>query len=120
MRKSYFFFQRILDLFLALLLAIPALIIMTLCYIFIKIETNGPAFFVQDCPGYKMRLFGIYKLHSMIDETQRNGKPLSDMERMTKTGNVIRKLSLVVLPQILNILKEIYLSSAHVPCLYNT
>ncbi len=41
----------------------------------------------------------------MIVETERNGKPLSDMERMTKTGKIIRKCSFDELPQLLNVLK---------------
>ena len=50
-------------------------------------------------------MFRIYKLRTMCVETEREGVALSDMERMTKTGKVIRKLSLDELPQILNILR---------------
>ncbi|MBR3300648.1 MAG: sugar transferase, partial [Clostridia bacterium] len=89
----------------ALILFLPALIIVSLCYISIKIESRGPAFFVQQRPGYKGKIFNIYKLRTMRVETEKDGKKLSDMERMTKTGVVIRKLSLDELPQILNILK---------------
>ena len=87
------------------MLLLPALAAVSLCYILIKMETKGPAFFVQDRPGYKGKLFKIYKLRTMIEQTQRDGKALSDMERMTWTGRVIRALSLDELPQLLNILK---------------
>ncbi|NLV35132.1 MAG: sugar transferase [Clostridiaceae bacterium] len=95
----------VLDILLALVLLLPALAAVSLCYILIKIETKGPAFFVQDRPGYKGKLFKIYKLRTMVEQTQRDGKALSDMERMTRTGRVIRALSLDELPQLLNILK---------------
>ena len=105
MRKPYWYIKYALDIVLALVLLLPALAAVSLCYILIKIETKGPAFFVQDRPGYKGKLFKIYKLRTMVEQTQRDGKALSDMERMTRTGRVIRALSLDELPQLLNILK---------------
>ena len=105
MRKPYGYIKYVLDMLLVLVLLLPALAAVSLCYILIKIETKGPAFFVQDRPGYKGKLFKIYKLRTMIEQTQRDGKALSDMERMTRTGRVIRALSLDELPQLLNILK---------------
>lgn len=97
--------KRSLDLLLAYVLAIPALLLVGLCYVAIKGETRGPAFFVQERPGYKGRIFRILKLRTMIVETECNGRQLSDMERMTRTGRIVRALSLDELPQILNILK---------------
>jgi len=105
MRKPYFRFKRILDITLASILAIPATVIIAVCYISIKMETKGSAFFVQLRPGYKGRLFRIYKLRTMIVETEIDGKPLTDIERMTRTGNIIRKCSFDELPQLLNIFK---------------
>ena len=105
MRKPYWYIKYVLDILLALVLLLPALAAVSLCYILIKMETKGPAFFVQERPGYKGKLFKIYKLRTMIEQTQRDGKALSDMERMTRTGRVIRALSLDELPQLLNILK---------------
>lgn len=88
------YIKRLLDIMLALVLAIPAFIIITLCYISIKLETKGPAFFVQQRPGKNGAIFSLYKLRTMIVEVEHNGKHLTDMERMTKTGRIIRKLSL--------------------------
>ena len=105
MRKPYWYIKYVLDILLALVLLLPALAAVSLCYILIKMETKGPAFFVQDRPGYKGKLLKIYKLRTMVEQTKRDGKALSDMERMTRTGRVIRALSLDKLPQLLNILK---------------
>jgi undecaprenyl phosphate N,N'-diacetylbacillosamine 1-phosphate transferase len=96
--------KRLLDILLALILSIPAILIITLCYVAIKAETKGPAFFIQERPGYKGKLYKIYKLRTMIVETERNGEPLSDIERLTKLGRIIRKLSLDELPQLYNVL----------------
>lgn len=105
MVKPYLSIKRCTDFMLALLLVLPALLIVGICYIAIKAETKGPAFFVQERPGYKGKIFKIYKLRTMIMETERDGHLLSDMERMTKIGYIVRKFSFDELPQILNILK---------------
>lgn len=103
--RPYMLVKRIFDIILALILILPALLIIGCCYIAIKLETKGPAFFVQERPGYKGRLFKIYKLRTMIVETERDGKVLSDIERMTKTGRIIRTCSFDELPQLINVLK---------------
>lgn len=103
--RPYMRLKRVLDLLLALLLSPLALLIVSLCYAGIKLESHGPAFFVQERPGYKGKIFRIYKLRTMSVETERNGVPLSDMERMTRLGRVIRVCSFDELPQLYNILR---------------
>ncbi len=103
--RPYMRLKRVLDLLLALLLSPLALLIVSLCYVGIKLESHGPAFFVQERPGYKGKIFRIYKLRTMSVETERNGVPLSDMERMTRLGRVIRACSFDELPQLYNILR---------------
>lgn len=103
--RPYMRLKRVLDLLLALLLSPLALLIVSLCYAGIKLESHGPAFFVQERPGYKGKIFRIYKLRTMSVETERNGVPLSDMERMTRMGRVIRAYSFDELPQLYNILR---------------
>ena len=41
----------------------------------------------------------------MITETERDGRPLSDIERMTKVGSFLRKTSIDELPQLFNIIR---------------
>ena len=97
--------KRILDFLFALILGIPAFIIIAFCYIAIKAETKGPAFFVQERPGYKGRFFKIYKLRTMRVEIEENGRVLRDTERITRIGGIIRACSFDELPQLLNVLK---------------
>lgn len=104
-RPPYLYVKRVLDLMLAVFLLVPSLMIIAACFLAIKLETAGPAFYVQVRPGLKGRLFRIYKLRTMIVQTHRDGIALSDHERITKTGNIIRKLSLDELPQLYNILR---------------
>lgn len=104
-RKFYLKIKRIIDIFFALTLLIPSCIIIVVCYITIKLETKGPAFFVQKRPGYKGRIFKLYKLRTMIVEIKHDGRLLTDIERMTKIGHFIRACSFDELPQLFNIIK---------------
>ena len=79
---------------LALVLLLPALAAVSLCYILIKMRP-GPAFFVQDRLGYKEScLRSINCAHD--EQTKRDGA--LGYERMTRTGRVIHVLNLDELP----------------------
>lgn len=104
-RRPYAWVKRVLDLLLALLLLPLAALLIGVCALILRLETGESPFFVQERPGYKGEVFRMYKLRTMCTETEREGKPLSDMERMSKAGRRIRAMSLDELPQLLNILK---------------
>lgn len=103
--RPYAWIKRLMDIVLAIILLIPAILVIGCCYIAIKLETKGSAFFVQERPGYKGKIFRILKLRTMIVETKKGSKQLSDMERMTKSGRIIRACSFDELPQLFNILR---------------
>ena len=97
--------KRIFDLFLAMILFLPSMVIVAVCSIAIKLETKGPAFFIQERPGYHGKIFKIYKLRTMRSEVFEEGKILNDSERLTKVGRYLRMFSLDELPQIWNVLR---------------
>ncbi len=80
----------------------PVIIIIALI---IFAEKSGPVLFRQQRPGKDGKLFTIYKFRTMSNETQQKGAILSDMERVTKFGALLRMTSLDELPQLLNVLK---------------
>ena len=99
------YFKRIIDFsfaFLLLLITSPILIISALA---IKLESKGPSLFKQRRIGKNNKEFIIYKFRTMKVETGKNGKKLSDSERLTKVGKILRKTSLDEIPQCINILK---------------
>lgn len=98
-RKRYF------DILLALWVFLFLWPVMLICVIWVKLESKGPAIFKQRRPGYKQEIFSLYKFRSMETETIKEGKMLTDAERMTKSGKFLRKTSLDELPQLVNILK---------------
>jgi len=101
----YKYIKRVLDIIGVIILLIPCGLIVAICYVSIKLETRGPAIFVQKRPGKNGKNFSLFKLRTMIVETERNGIPLTDMERMTKIGHIIRASSFDELPQLWNVLK---------------
>lgn len=72
----------------------------------IKAADGGSVLFRQKRPGKDGEIFTVYKFRTMKEQTEdKNGNPLSDMERMTKIGAFLRKTSLDELPQFVNVLK---------------
>ena len=105
-QKRYLRLKRALDVFLAVVLFIPASVVMLFFIIWIRLESKGSAIFKQRRPGYHQKIFTMYKLRSMRIETRdKNGRALTDEERMTLSGKVARKTSVDELPQLINILK---------------
>lgn len=65
----------------------------------------GTPFFVQERPGKKGRLFRMIKFKTMHDKRDEKGVLLSNEERTTAIGRLIRNVSLDEIPQLLNVLK---------------
>ncbi len=71
----------------------------------IYVSLGRPILFVQRRPGYKEKVFTIYKLRTMDDRRDENGELLPDNQRLHGAGRLIRSLSLDELPQLLNVLR---------------
>jgi lipopolysaccharide/colanic/teichoic acid biosynthesis glycosyltransferase len=87
---------------IALLFFWPVILVVA---ILIRFNLGSPVFFTQQRPGKDGRIFTFYKFRTMTDGTDANGNLLSDGERMTPFGTLLRKTSLDELPQLLNVLK---------------
>ncbi len=87
---------------IALILLFPILIIIA---ILIRVKLGSPIFFLQERVGKDNKLFKIIKFRTMIDSRDKDGNLLSDEERMTSFGKMIRSLSIDELPELINILK---------------
>ncbi len=103
--KLYIKIKRILDFILALTMLFFLSPLMIVVIILIKYSDKGSAFFKQERVGKDLKIFTVYKFRTMIIATSKNGKELSDMERLTKLGILLRKTSIDELPQLFNILK---------------
>jgi undecaprenyl phosphate N,N'-diacetylbacillosamine 1-phosphate transferase len=68
-------------------------------------KMGTPILFRQLRPGYKEKIFGIYKFRTMTNEVDANGELLPDEQRLKGIGKFIRTTSLDELPQLFNVLK---------------
>lgn len=96
------FIKRFLDILFSFILLIPSSLIIIIAAIAVAIEIKEFPFFKQARPGYKNKIFILYKIKSMKSDITNT---LSDMDRISKVGSIIRKLSIDELPQLFNILK---------------
>lgn len=102
----YKYIKRSLDLITALFLVIILSPIMLVAAILIAVNRDGPILFKQERPGKDGKIFTVNKFRTMSTVLRdKNGNELSDFDRMTKIGKILRKTSVDELPQLFNIIK---------------
>lgn len=102
----YRYIKRVMDFTVALTALIILSPLMLIVVLLIKLNRDGPVLFKQKRPGLGGKIFTVYKFRTMSVKTHdEQGRELSDFERMSKIGNLLRKTSVDELPQFINILK---------------
>jgi len=90
---------------IALIVLLP---IFAIIGIFIKLDSKGPVFFVQERAGKDGRIFRAYKLRTMVQGADKANKSIifsKDDPRITKVGKFIRRTGFDELVQLINVLK---------------
>src|SRR5918912_4494095 len=90
---------------IGLLLASPVL---AAAAVAIKLEDGGPILYRQRRVGYQGRDFDLLKLRTMVVGAERQGAGFAVNRgdpRITRTGRVLRRLSLDELPQLWNVVR---------------
>jgi lipopolysaccharide/colanic/teichoic acid biosynthesis glycosyltransferase len=101
-------FKALLDFLLAAALCLPALPVVLLAALAVKLTSRGPAFYTQTRVGRRGRPFVIYKLRSMIHNCESLTGPrwsIPGDPRVTPVGWFLRLSHLDELPQLLNVLR---------------
>ncbi len=103
------YIKRILDFILSLTALIILSPILLIIGILVKMESRGPAFFLQERLGKDGNFFKIIKFRTMVVNAENIGDGLrikSEQDnRITRVGKVLRKTSLDELPQLINVIK---------------
>ncbi len=99
------FLKRPLDILLSILVLLITAPFFVLTWLFLLFQNSGKPFFFQERPGKALKPFRIIKFKTMNDKKGEDGQLLPDVNRMTPIGNMVRKLSLDELPQLINVLK---------------
>lgn len=92
-----------------LIMVLPLLVVVAL---WIKLDSSGPVFFLQQRAGLGGKPFRIFKFRTMvhrapdqIDQHKEQVVSAGRDSRITRAGNFIRATSIDELPQLINILK---------------
>ena len=110
--------KQISDIYFSLIMLILLSPVFLLMGIIIKLDSRGPALFVQERVGLRGRKFLLYKFRTMvldaenmIDELQAKNEAdgpvfkIKSDPRITRFGSFLRKTGLDELPQLYNVLK---------------
>lgn len=99
--------KRIFDVICSLIGIVVLMPVFLVIALFIKLESKGPVFFLQERVGRRFKTFKLYKFRSMIKEAPRQGLSITvgGDPRVTAVGKVLRKYKLDELPQLFNVLK---------------
>ena len=105
--SMYSSFKRLVEVVLVLLAAPLWLPVMLITGAIIKLESDGPMFFVQARVGQGNKDFKVYKLRSMCKDSEKDGAQFAQANdmRITQVGKFIRKTRLDEIPQFINVLK---------------
>lgn len=95
------FFDIVVSLITLILLS-PLFIVL---FVLVRRKLGSPAIFCQDRPGLNGRIFQMYKFRTMTNAVDSQGQVLSDAERLTPFGALLRSTSLDELPELWNVLK---------------
>jgi exopolysaccharide biosynthesis polyprenyl glycosylphosphotransferase len=100
--------KRIFDIICASILIALSLPVMLLVAILIVLEDGFPLLYRQERVGLNGRLFNVIKFRSMRRDAEKDGKPIwaqARDNRVTRLGQLIRKLRVDELPQLFSVLK---------------
>lgn len=96
--------KRILDFFVSFFLLLFLTPIFLLIAILIKIDSNGPIFFIQERVGKNQCRFNLYKFRSMVHTKRKVSKIIGKGDGVTKAGYFLRRFKIDELPQLVNVL----------------
>ena len=99
------YFKRILDVICSLGFILCFWWLYILVAILVKRKLGSPVIFKQLRPGLNGKIFTMYKFRSMTDAKDKDGKLLSDAERLPRFGQLLRATSLDEIPEFINVLK---------------
>lgn len=101
---GYDFVKRLVDLYAAALAIVLLLPLFLLTALLVRMGLGRPVIFAQKRPGLHGRVFTLYKFRSMRTPDAARGL-VSDEQRLTGFGRLLRSTSLDELPTLWNVLR---------------
>ena len=97
--------KRTLDVALVVLTAPLVVLVLLVVALLVRLQLGSPVLFRQDRPGKNGQLFTMLKFRTMSDERDADGQLLSDEQRLSGFGRLLRATSLDELPELWNVLR---------------
>ncbi len=105
MRTFQLILKRFFDLFLSIFALIVLFPLMLIAAIGVKFSSKGPIFYKAKRMGKDMKPFDVYKFRTMHVNADKEGSiTATNDSRIFLFGNLLRKLKIDELPQLLNII----------------
>jgi exopolysaccharide biosynthesis polyprenyl glycosylphosphotransferase len=118
MRGGTVLLKRLVDVTMAATAAVGLLPVLLVTALAVKLDSRGPALFVQERVGLNKRRFRLYKFRTMVTDAEQRQAELEHLNevagaafkitndpRITRLGRFLRKTSLDELPQLFNVIK---------------
>jgi lipopolysaccharide/colanic/teichoic acid biosynthesis glycosyltransferase len=97
--------KRTLDLLLALIAIAVFFPLLLIIALMVRWKLGSPILYVQQRPGLNEEPFVLLKFRTMREVNGLDGNPLSDAERLTGLGRLLRSWSLDELPELWNVVR---------------
>lgn len=106
-KRIYEKIKVVLDVLLAFTIGLASLALYPFIILAVKLNSPGPAFYVQKRVGKGGATFALIKFRSMVRDAEKDGAQWAQQEdrRITKVGEFLRKSRLDELPQLWNVFK---------------
>jgi len=103
-RRSFWIGKRTIDISAAVILMFTLAPVALLVALAVAFDVGFPVIFWQQRPGLGGRPFKLYKFRTMYPPHDKNSRRIPDDERSSAIGQILRRLRLDELPQLLNVL----------------
>jgi lipopolysaccharide/colanic/teichoic acid biosynthesis glycosyltransferase len=97
--------KRLIDIIVGIVALVVFFPLMVVEAIVVWSVMGRPILFRQVRPGQNERLFEVVKFRTMLPSVDASGKSLSQAERVTRIGWLLRRTSLDELPQLLSVIR---------------
>ena len=106
MGKQGSLIKRLTDILISIFVLLITSPILILSALAIKLESKGPAIFIQERTGRAGKIFKMFKFRGMIDNALSFGPELTQIDdpRITKVGKFLRRTSIDEIPNFINVL----------------
>ena len=104
-RRQYWTAKRAIDCLAAAAALVVLSPLMAIAAVFVAATMGSPVLFWQQRPGLGGKPIRLYKFRTMREAHDANGRRLSDAERVSRVGNLMRRLRLDELPQLLSVVR---------------